>query len=332
MKRGRGVILVSGGLDSLLAACLLLEQDLDIIGYHCILPFVPPDFKPDELSVAKMAKQINLPMEYHRCGSEYIDMLRDPEHGYGKYANPCIDCHIYFINAAAEFMKDIQADFVATGEVVGQRPMSQMRHTLNHIEKITGIRGRLLRPLSAKLLKPTIPELEGIVNRDLLLSLNGRSRKGQLELIKKYNIPEYASPSGGCLFTDKNISKRVKDLIAHHSPVTALDIYLLTLGRHFRISEKTKFIVARNEFEADALFKISQTADYFLIPEFKGPSVYVKGRIDDKEIEVIGTVILRYSKTKNNSDSISIFQNGALIKQFYPNSTTSYEFLEKIRI
>lgn len=332
MKRGKGVILVSGGLDSLLAAQVLIEQGLDITGFHCILPFVDPDYNPLDLSVAKLASQIKLPMVFHRCESEYIDIICNPAHGYGKYANPCIDCHIYFIKQAAVFMKEINADFVATGEVVGQRPMSQMRHTLNHIEKATGLQGRLIRPLSAKLLKPTIPETEGIVNRDMLLSINGRSRREQLELVGKYNIPEFASPSGGCLFTDKYISNRVKDLIVHHFPITAYDFYLLTIGRHFRINVKAKIIVARNELETNNLFIHSQTADYYFIPEFKGPTVYVKGCIENGEIDIIGSIILRYSKTKSDSAGVSIFHEGSFCKIHYPSHPASDEYLEKIRI
>lgn len=199
MSRGRGIVLISGGLDSLLAARVLMDQDLDLIGFYGALPFVAPDADPADLKPVLLASQINLTVHVHRCGKEYIDILRNPAHGYGKHMNPCIDCHIYFIRKAAELMHEINADFVATGEVVGQRPMSQMRHTMNHIEKETGLKGRLLRPLSAKLLGTTIPEEEGIVNRDLLLGINGRSRKEQFELARKYQITEFESPSGGCL-------------------------------------------------------------------------------------------------------------------------------------
>jgi len=168
MDRPRGVVLYSGGLDSLLAARILKDQGLDIIGFSCILPFVKPDIDPKTLRISMLAGQISLDVEYFRCGKDYLEILRKPRYGYGKHINPCIDCKIYFIRKAAEFMKSIGAEFVATGEVVGQRPMSQLKNTLNLIEKESGIKGRLLRPLSARLLKPTIPEMEGIVNREML--------------------------------------------------------------------------------------------------------------------------------------------------------------------
>lgn len=296
MSRGKGILLFSGGLDSLLAARLLMDQDIDIIGFHGVLPFVAPDADPASLIPVRLADQINLKMHLHRCGKEYIEIVRNPPHGYGKNANACVDCHIYFIRKAADLMRELKADFVATGEVVGQRPMSQMRHTMNHIEKLTGLRGRLLRPLSAKLLKPTIPEEEGIVQRDLLLGINGRSRKEQLALAARYGIDEYVSPSGGCLFTDPNIAVRVRDLFDHQRDCREVDLYLLTIGRHFRISEGTKAIVARNERENNELEKYQALSDSFFIPNFKGPLVFVKGRISDEEIRIIGSMLLRYGR------------------------------------
>ena len=332
MSKGKGIVLFSGGLDSLLAARVLMDQDLEIIGYHCILPFVAPDLRTDELDPVKIAVQIHLPVRTHRCGSEYIDIIRNPPHGYGKHANPCIDCHIYFIKKAAEYMREVGADFVATGEVVGQRPMSQMKHTMNHIEKVTGLKGRLVRPLSAKLLKPTQPEIDGIINRDLLCGINGRSRKVQFDLAVKYNIHEYSSPSGGCLFTDTNIAKRVKDLLLWHVDVQIHDLYLLTIGRHFRISEKAKAIVSRNEDENNELIKYKDKADYFFLPEFKGPSTYVKGSISENEIIEIGEIVCRYGKTKPDNSSVVVYRNEILLKKIVPTASISDEKLERLRI
>jgi tRNA-uridine 2-sulfurtransferase len=332
VSRGKGIVLISGGLDSMLAARVLMDQDLELIGFHSILPFVAPDKEPADLKPVQLASRINLKVHVHRCDKEYIDIIRNPAHGYGKHANPCIDCHIYFINKAAELMRELKADFVATGEVVGQRPMSQMRHTMNHIEKVTGLNGRLLRPLSAKLLKPTIPEQTGIVNRDMLLDINGRSRKDQFELARKYNIDEYESPSGGCLFTDRYISLRVRDLIARHSDIEAVDFYLLTIGRHFRISDEAKIIVSRNEQENNELEKYRNVSDYFFIPDFKGPAVFVKGGISGSEMECIGSIILRYGKAAGNEPVVTVYKKETAIKKISVPDMISGEHLERLRI
>jgi tRNA-uridine 2-sulfurtransferase len=332
LNRGKGIVLISGGLDSLLAARVLMDQDLDLIGLYGALPFVAPDAAAADLKPAQLASQIHLPVHVHRCGKEYINMLRNPSHGYGKHMNPCIDCHIYFIKIAAELMRDVHADFVATGEVVGQRPMSQMRHTMNHIEKETGLKGRLLRPLSAKLLKPTIPEDEGIVNRGLLLGINGRSRKEQFELARKYNIEKYESPSGGCLFTDRFISSRVRDLLVHDGGVDSVDLYLLTIGRHYRISDAAKIIVSRNERENNELEKYRHIADYFFVPEFKGPAVYVKGAITDGDMKLIGSIMLRYGKAGGGVPIIAMHSRQDIIKQLSVENAVSDEHLERLRI
>jgi tRNA U34 2-thiouridine synthase MnmA/TrmU len=332
LSRGKGIVLISGGLDSLLAARLLMDQDLDMIGFYGALPFVAPDADPASLKPVQLAAQINLTVHVHRCGREYIDILRNPSHGYGKHMNPCIDCHIYFIKKAAEMMRDCRADFVATGEVVGQRPMSQMRHTMNHIEKETGLKGRLLRPLSAQLLKPTIPEEEGIVNRDLLMGINGRSRKDQFELARKYNIAEYESPSGGCLFTDRFISRRVSDLLTHGGDVDTVDFYLLTIGRHYRISEAAKIIVSRNERENSELEKYRMVSDYLCLPDFKGPAVYVKGAITESDMALIGSIMLRYGKVGDGVPAISIRARDGRVTRIIAENAISDEDLERLRI
>jgi tRNA-specific 2-thiouridylase len=332
VSKAKCILLFSGGLDSLLAARVLQEQDIEVIGFHCLLPFISPDVNPEEMKLTRLAAQIGLTLRFFRCGKEYIDMIRNPEHGYGKHANPCIDCHIYFILKAVALMKDMEADFVATGEVVGQRPMSQMKHTLNHIEKATGVQGLLLRPLSAKLLKPTIPEKNHMVNRDMLLAINGRSRKAQLELAQKYHIVEYASPSGGCLFTDKYISKRVFDLIQFHSECELIDFYLLTIGRHFRISDNAKLIVARNENENNILQNYMHDADFFFIPTYPAPAVFVRGMLSDSEISSVGSIIRRYSKAQSENQGISVFVKGAYLKTIMPGMRMIDDDLEAMRI
>jgi hypothetical protein len=225
-----------------------------------------------------------------------MEMVKNPPHGYGKKMNPCIDCKIFFLRRAGEIMSVEKASFVATGEVVGQRPMSQMKHMLNHIEKESGLKGYLLRPLSAKLMKPTLAEQRGIVDRERLMGISGRGRGIQTQLAEMYSITEYATPAGGCLFTDTFIAKRVRDLFEHHPDSNAVDGYLLTVGRHFRISKSTKIIVGRNESENLELEKYRDLADYFICPEFKGPSVFVKGALSDEDLLLICSIVVRYGR------------------------------------
>jgi len=307
MPAVKGVLLYSGGLDSILAAKILMEQGIDLTGLYCILPFYPPDLNPDELETSKLAKKIGLKLEYYRCDKEYIEMVKSPPHGHGKHINPCIDCKLFFINKAAWLMKELNADFVASGEVVGQRPMSQLKHTLNHIEKVSGLKGRLLRPLSAKILEPTIPEIEGKVDRARLLDISGRGRKRQMELAQQYGIENYIHPAGGCLFTDRFFSLRLRDLFAHKDVVTATDIYLLTIGRHFRINDSLKVIVSRDEKESIELEKLSAIADYFIRPEFKGPSAFITGSIKEEDLVLINSIISRYGKVTEKENRLRIF-------------------------
>ena len=310
MPGKRGIILFSDGLDSLLAAQLLIDQGIDLVGLHFLLPFTPPDIDPDELKVSQRASLIGLPLTFYRCDREYMELVKNPPHGHGKNMNPCIDCKVYFLKKAGELMREKGASFVATGEVVGQRPMSQMRHMLIHIEKSSGLRGSLLRPLSAKLLEPTRAETEGIVNRDALLSISGRSRKIQLELAARYKISEYSSPAGGCLLTDSNVSRRLRDLFTCIPDYTMTDVYLLTVGRHVRINKGLKIIVSRNEGENIELEKYREFANLFIVPDFRGPSVFVRGVPDEGDVDFIGSIMLRYRNKSDRNNRIVIYRRG----------------------
>lgn len=328
----KGIVLYSGGLDSLLTAKLLMNQGIDVTGFHCILPFVPRDFVPEKSGHVRLAYQIGLPLVFYKCGSEYLNMVRNPAHGRGKHINPCIDCKIFFIKKAAEYMKETGADFVATGEVVGQRPMSQLKHTINHIANVTGLNGRLLRPLSAKLLKPTVVEEQGIVDRSRLLDISGRGRFRQMELAKELGITEYASPAGGCLMTDAAISRRMDDLFAHTESCTAEDTWLLTVGRHFRLNESQKLIVARNEAEGRELKKLASVCDAFFEPEFKGPPAMLCGHLTDEAASFAVSVICRYGKPESEPGKILITVRGTRAGELTPSLPASEEILRHFRI
>ncbi len=331
IKKGKCILLYSGGLDSLIAGKILIDQGLEVIGLHCILPYFPPDMNPDILKESINAAQIGLTLIHYRCGEDYIAMLKNPLHGYGKQINPCIDCKIFFIKKAEEMMIETGADFVATGEVVGQRPMSQHKNTLIHIENST-LKGRLLRPLSAKLLDKTIPEIEGIIDRERLYDISGRGRTRQIELAASLGIKDFSSPAGGCLFTDGFIAARIKDLMKYNPDFAQNDLYLLKIGRHFRINSNLKIVVSKNETDSVELEKYEKNSDYFFRPGFSGPSVYVKGQLKEEDISIINSIMCRYGKPSDDENIITIYRN----KNFYCEIKTiepiTDEELEKFRM
>ncbi len=327
----RGILLYSGGLDSLLAGKVLLEQGVELVGYHFILPFVAPDADPESFIPSKLAKQINLPLKHIRLGRDYMAMVQNPPHGHGKQMNPCIDCKIFFLRYAAQSLEAEKASFVATGEVIGQRPMSQMRHMMRHIEKESGLEGKLLRPLCAKKLPATEAEKTGIVDRERLFDISGRGRTRQMELARQFGITEYQSPAGGCLFTDVKISARVRDILNFHSGFSMTDVYLLTVGRHFRPGKNVKFIIARNEKENEELLKYKHEADFFFEPQFKGPCAFVRGILDEETMNMVLAAIVRYGKPDDNHRFIEQSKPGKAIIPI-PDDHISDEHFRKIMI
>ena len=332
MSQAKCILLYSGGLDSLLAAKVLMDMEIDVTGLHCILPYFPPDLDTESLKSTKLAKQIGLKLVQYRCGEEYIDMLRKPCHGYGKEVNPCIDCKLFFMKIAAGLMNEVNADFVATGEVVGQRPMSQLKHTLNHLEKESGLAGRLLRPLSAKILKPTFAEITGRVDRNRLLDINGRGRKRQFELAQFYGITDFELPGGGCLFTDSHIASRIRDAFRYYTKITALDLYILKFGRHFRINENLKIIVSRNQHETEELEKYMNYADYFFKPGFSGPSIFVKGIMSGSDKNIIAGLLTRYSKLSETEKRIIIYANCEIADEVSAGTTVTDKEIDLWRL
>lgn len=327
----KAVLLYSGGLDSLLAAKVLMDQGIEVTGFHALLPFISPEADLLNMKPAQMARQIGLKIHFHICGEEYIRMMQNPEHGFGKNANPCIDCKLYIVKKAVEYMNETGADFVATGEVVGQRPMSQVKHKMNLIENGSGIKGRLLRPLSAKILKPTIPEIEGLVDRNRLFGLSGRGRNAQFDLAKQLGIEKYATPAGGCLFTEPNISKRVMDLLENIKDPNPVDFYLLSLGRHYRINKNLKIIVSRNEEEGIELEKYRSAFDSFFIPEFKGALAGAKGAPENGDLSMISSILCRYGKLEEGN-GIEYFDKSGNRHIIPQNEPAAEEKLKLLRI
>jgi len=287
----KAVVLFSGGLDSILAVKVLQEQNIKVVGFHFLNPF--SDIK-DKNYVKRIAKELGIKLYVEKPTKKYLEVIKNPKYGYGKNLNPCIDCRIFILKKAKEYAKKIKADIIATGEVLNERPMSQNKKAFKIIEKETKLEGEILRPLSAKKLDITEYEKKGIVKRNLLLGIEGRSRKEQLALIKKYGIKEFLTPGGGCLLTNKEFSMKLKDMFINEKNISLRDIALLKIGRHFRIG-KSKLIVGRNKEENEELLRLRR--GFIVIrPLVKGPIGLFKGRNRD-EIEA-ARVVLRYSDTE----------------------------------
>jgi len=300
-----GIALVSGGLDSVLAVKVLQEQNIDIIGVAFETPFF------DARRARLAAEEIGIPLMVLNITDDHMVMLRAPRYGYGKNLNPCIDCHMMMLAKAGEKMKELGADFISTGEVLGQRPMSQNKQSLHIVASRSGYGDYVIRPLSAKLLPETIPEKEGKVDRERLLDIQGRSRKPQLEMAKRYGIEAYSSPAGGCLLTDPGFSRRLKDLLDHAGDVKLRDIELLKFGRHLRLNADTKILIGRKERENKAIENLSGPDDCLVkVRDFPGPTVLIPGGCDEETLMRVASFCAVYSDAPKDSDVVATCRNG----------------------
>jgi hypothetical protein len=304
LKKLKGLILFSGGLDSILASKILSEQGLELLG----LTFKSLFF--DEKIAEKSARQIGLPLRIIDISPEHLKMVKKPRFGYGSAMNPCLDCHLMMLKKAKSMMKKEKYDLVVTGEVLGERPMSQNKAALELLERESGLGGFLLRPLSAKLLKKTFWEEKGLIDRNKLLAIQGRQRKAQLELVKKYKIKDYPTPAGGCLLCDLAFGRKLWELFERKPNCSLNDVELLKIGRHFWFAD-VKVIIGRNYGENLKLKKLSQKGD--LIIELKstlGPTAFVRGkRISKEVIKQVKRLIIRYSKKAMANEEFKIVKN-----------------------
>ncbi len=296
----KAVALLSGGLDSNLAVRMMQEQGVEVEAIAVKTPFCDFDCgKGCGHRVKEVAIDLGINLKTVYFGEEYLKMLKDPKYGYGSGMNPCIDCRGMMYNAAKEHMKKIGADFIITGEVLGQRPMSQNANALKIIENETQTNGKIVRPLSFRHLPLTDAEAQGLVNREQLGGIKGRSRKGQLQLAKKYDIADPPNSAGGCLLTDPAFSKRVRDLYDHSKDTIPdiNDVELLKIGRHFRLSENTKLIVGRNKMENEVLESLKRDDDIIIeVSNHVGPTCILRTKKQsEKEIETAAATALRYS-------------------------------------
>lgn len=317
----KAISLFSGGLDSLLATKLIQKQGIEVLGISCLSPFM----KDEEKRVIRGAKILNIKIKFIHFGKEYINRVINPKYGYGKNMNPCIDCKILMYREAKRYMQEERADFIFTGEVVGERPMSQRRNILKFMERKAEIEGRILRPLSGKLLPPTSPEVKEIVKRDCLLDFSGRSRVPQIELARVLKIDEYPAPAGGCLLTDPSFSKRIRESISRNE-ISLKDMQLLSIGRHFRLTSGIKVIVGRNEEENVKLTKMADPLD--ILFEAKAISSPVVLERNGNEVEIPASLCMRYTKVKEGRVS---YKKGSIEKEIDVNAV-SEDFIKEYRI
>ena len=288
----RALGLCSGGLDSMMSGLVLRQQGIEVEWVTFETPFF------NAAKARKASEMTGIPLTVKPIYNVYIKMLKNPPAGYGKYMNPCMDCHTLMFKLAGEMMPEGNFDFLFSGEVLGQRPMSQNKPSLHYVAKHSGYKGYILRPLSAKNMPETIPEKEGLVDREQLLDIAGRGRKRQMELAKKFGITEYPAPAGGCLLTDKNYSSRLREIFGHQDTCTEEELHLLKYGRHFRLNPENKLIVGRTEKDNEQILKyhnpeIDTVID---VKDYSSPIGLVPHSAPDNAVMLAASICTGYSK------------------------------------
>jgi tRNA U34 2-thiouridine synthase MnmA/TrmU len=314
----KALALISGGLDSTLAAKLIKMQGIEVIGICFASAFF------GSRNAERMAAQIEIPMIVVDFTEDHLEMTKKPKHGYGKNMNPCIDCHAMMLKYAGNMLEELDGDFLITGEVLDQRPMSQNKKSLGIVQKESGFEDKILRPLCALNLAPTQMEEDGLVDRTRLLGISGKSRKPQIALAEQLEIKEYPSPAGGCMLTEPQFSSRLRDLYnSDKKSVKPVDVELLKVGRHLRISPSAKVVCTRNESEYDLLMKLlKEEYIVFDTEDCTGSTIVLVhspgAELSKEDIEVAGSVTARYSKEREK-DSVRI--------KFKKKSDTEYEYM-----
>ena len=311
----KAICLFSGGLDSQLAACLIKQQGIEVIAVNFTTPF----FGSDDRTV-EAADKLGIKFMRQNLGQEYKEILEHPVYGYGKNFNPCIDCHAFMLKKAGELMENLGASFLVTGEVVGQRPMSQNKSAMNAVDKLSGYKGLIVRPLSARLLTISIPEQQKWIDREQLLDISGRSRTRQMELAQQLGLEDYPTPAGGCLLTEQNFANRLK-LYLQKNPQAMLDsLRVLKYGRHFYLDDSTLLIVGRNNADNLQLLQLAGKEDYILkVSTHPGPVGLIPGRekVDNDLLGYAGAIVARYSDAHDNTSArIKIPRPGDTAEEF----------------
>ena len=278
-SKRKAIALLSGGLDSRLAVKMMLDQGIDVEALNFVTVFCTCTAKSSCRSEArKAAEEYGIGLKVLNATDEILDAVRNPKHGFGRGLNPCLDCRISMFRRAGQHMKETGADFLITGEVWGERPMSQRPDALRTIEKESGLAGLIVRPLSAHMFEPTIPEREGWIDRDAMMAIEGRSRKPQMQLAAEIGVGDYPCPAGGCLLCDKNFASRLKGLLAENSHPAIAEIQALRLGRLLFSSEGKRIMIPRDEEETRRLTALALPGDLLMSADgHMGPTAVIKG-------------------------------------------------------
>lgn len=322
----KALSLFSGGLDSSLATKLIQKQGIDVEGVCFISPFF------NAKKAQRAAHNLKIYLHIIDIGKDLLTLLKSPLYGFGKGANPCIDCHILMVKKAASLMQKIGASFLISGEVLGERPKSQNRWALGIVGEKSGWGDYLLRPLTAKNLPPTLPEREGWVKRESLLGIKGRSRRSQLDMARISGIRNFPAPAGGCLLTDPIFSRRIKDLLAQGG-LGLNDIELLKIGRHFRLAEEAKLIVGRNEKENKKILQLATEGDICLkVADYPGPIGLLRKKDNDDNLLLAASIITRYSDASAGKAKVEYFSLPQKDKRYMEAISAEDEKLETLRI
>jgi hypothetical protein len=308
----KAIALLSGGLDSLLAIRVVQQQGVEIEALHFTSVFTNPASLAESLTAAaRGARMLGVRLTTVEFTKEHLELVKNPKHGHGKNLNPCIDCHMAMLKHAASLMRDFGADFIITGEVLGQRPMSQHRDALNLIAKQAGVEGLVLRPLSAKVLAPTIPEERGWVDREKLLDISGRSRKTQIAEAKLRGVTDYPAPAGGCLLTDEIFCRKLQDLL-DHGDFELDDVQLLKHGRHYRPSDRVKIVIGRDNADNEAIQSLARSGDLLLhTVDVPGPLTLIRGAWTKETLRMAADLTARYSQGRDQKKvKVSIQRHG----------------------
>ena len=332
----KALLLLSGGLDSILAGRLMQEEDIEVEAINFVTCFCTCTSKNSCKSAAvKAADDLKIPLKMLNVTMEYLEIVKNPEHGYGSNMNPCIDCRIFMLKKAKVYMEEIGARFIVTGEVLGERPMSQRRDAMHLIEREAGLKGLILRPLSAKLMDETIPEKRGWIDRERLLAISGRSRQPQMELAEQLKVYDYPCPGGGCLLTDPQFGDRMRDLMKHDE-INIENIYLLKAGRHFRMAPKVKLIVGRDESENQRIANMGSESDLRMKAEsFPGPLSLLRTSdgLDEELIKRAASITARYGKGRKEPKVRVIYWKGEEgAKEVIVVEPCGEEYLDDIRV
>jgi tRNA U34 2-thiouridine synthase MnmA/TrmU len=329
-KKKKVVALLSGGLDSQLAIKMMQEQGFDVSAVAIKTPFCDFDCgRGCGFEIRERADDLDVNLKTVYLGDEYIEMLKHPKHGIGAGFNPCIDCRSMMFDAAKKHMEEIGAEFIISGEVLGQRPMSQHAPALRTIENESDLVGKIVRPLSAALLPETDPEKDGLIKRENLGMIRGRTRRGQLDMAKEYGIENPPNAGGGCLLTEPHFGIKAKDLFSHTKNPTINDIDLLKIGRHFRLDEETKFIVGRNKDENEMIKAISLPGDILLeAKDFVGPVSILRGSNAKQHLKFASSITLRYSDAPNNEQAIVSIRDNDLVEEIASKSAEEDSYIQ----